>query len=386
MLLIICAGIFMPNFAQYQVSAFAPTIMADMNLSTAQFAQIATAPLIPGVLFSVVAGILVDKFGARKMLTAAMILSTLGVVWRALGSGYVSMYCSMIAIGLCATFLSANSAKILGQWFAPEKVAITVGIYLAVSNGAMALGQGTAALFPSMNGAFMFSVVLAVIVAVIYIIFMRDKQDNTAPSNDKITAPKVSVLEGVKVCIKNKYVWFAAICLMLNISAFCSLSQFLPQALASRGIAPGSSNTIATALTIGGLLSCFITPSLFMRLGHNKLLMAIYSIIAAFGIAFAWKLTDNTVLLFILILITGFFGNGFSAIITSIPMRLEDVGLKYAGTAGGLISTIQLAGTVILPSYIIAPIAGANYGLMFILFAALDILLIGAIQLLPKLD
>ena len=60
--------------------------------------------------------------------------------------------------------------------------------------------------------------------------------------------------------------------------------------------------------------------------------------------------------------------------------------MKYAGTAGGFIATLQLAGTVIFPSYIISPIAGTNYGLMFVLFALLDVILCFVAQLLPKMD
>ncbi|MBQ8974689.1 MAG: MFS transporter, partial [Oscillospiraceae bacterium] len=273
---------------------------------------------------------------------------------------------------------------IFGQWFAPEKVAITVGIYLGVSNGAIALGTGTAALFPSMKTAFLFSAALAVLTVLLYLFFMRDKKEE--PISGEFNEEKTSVLEGVKASVKNKYVWIAAACLMLNISAFCSMSQFLPQALASRGIAQGAANTVAMAFTFGGLLSCFVTPSIFFKIGHTKLLIVIYSVIAALGMIFAWKLSDNTAVLFILIFITGFFGNGFSPIISALPIRLAGIGVKYAGTAGGVIATLQLAGTVIFPSYIISPIAGSNYALMFILFAALDVILCFVAQLLPKMD
>ena len=135
-LILVCAGIFAPNFCQYQVSGFGPQLMKAIGLSTSQFAQIATAPLIPGIFLSLVAGILVDKFGARRCMVLAMLLSALGVIWRYFAAGYTAMYFSMIAMGIGATFLSSNNAKILGQWFPPHKIAITVGIYLGVSNGA----------------------------------------------------------------------------------------------------------------------------------------------------------------------------------------------------------------------------------------------------------
>jgi NNP family nitrate/nitrite transporter-like MFS transporter len=53
------------------------------------------------------------------------------------------------------------------------------------------------------------------------------------------------------------------------------------------------------------------------------------------------------------------------------------VGQRYSGTATGLIITVQLAASVVLPSYVIAPIAGDDYRLIF--------LMLGAIPLLPAI-
>ena len=382
--ILVCVGIFVPNFAQYQVSSFGSQIMRDMDLDTSKFAQIATAPLIPGIFLSLVVGILVDKFGVRKPLIVAMALSAAGIVWRAYATGYTALYVSMICMGVGATFLSANTAKIFGSWFPPKKVALTVGLFLAASNGAISLGTGSASMFPSVDFAFKFSAVLAIVVLVLHILFVRDRKTEKPDGRPDRPREKPSVIEGVKVAAKNKYVWIAALCLMLDLSAYCSLSQFLPQALASRGIPEGTASLVAMSLTLGGLTSCFVTPYLFMKIGRTKLLVCICGIISALGIFFAWRISDSAVVLFILIFITGFFGTAITPTLSSLPVRLKGVGVKYAGTAGGLICTIQLAGTVIIPSYIVSPITGSNYVLMFGIFAGLDILLCIAAQFLPK--
>ena len=63
-LTILCLGLALANYSQYQVSAFGTQITAEMNLSATQFSTIATGPLIPGIFLSLVSGLLVDKFGA----------------------------------------------------------------------------------------------------------------------------------------------------------------------------------------------------------------------------------------------------------------------------------------------------------------------------------
>ena len=67
----------------------------------------------------------------------------------------------------------------------------------------------------------------------------------------------------------------------------------------------------------------------------------------------------------------------------SLPVRLKGIGTRYGGTAGGLLATIQLGGSVVLPTYVIAPIAGTNYVLMFSLFALMMVLFCFVQLLLP---
>ncbi|MBQ4040195.1 MAG: hypothetical protein IJC91_03570, partial [Oscillospiraceae bacterium] len=57
-LTILCLGLALANYSQYQVSAFGTQITAEMNLSATQFSTIATGPLIPGIFLSLVSGLL----------------------------------------------------------------------------------------------------------------------------------------------------------------------------------------------------------------------------------------------------------------------------------------------------------------------------------------
>ncbi len=94
-------------------------------------------------------------------------------------------------------------------------------------------------------------------------------------------------------------------------------------------------------------------------------------------------MTLNPVITFILLFIAGYCSSGFTPIIMSLPVRLKGIGTRYGGTAGGLLATIQLGGSVVLPTYVIAPIAGTNYVLMFSLFALMMVLFCFVQLLLP---
>ena len=80
------------------------------------------------------------------------------------------------------------------------------------------------------------------------------------------------------------------------------------------------------------------------------------------------------VLLPVLLFLSGFCAMGFLAFYQTIPLSLKGVGQRYNGTAVGLIITVQLAASVVLPSYVIAPIAGDDYRLIFLMLGALPLI------------
>ena len=364
----------MPNYAQYQISAFKPEMFARIGMQPDEsvFSSIATAPLIPGIFLSLIAGVLVDKFGAKSVIGTTITISALAVIVRIFCASYWQMYLIMICIGFSATFLNSNCAKIFGQWFPPEKASITMGFFLAFANGSIALGTGTAPLYSSMRGAFIGAAVIAVIACLCWWLFMRNRTDRKEQQTDG--GEKTSVIQGLKVCLCNKYIWIAALCQLLSVGCITAAANFMPSALLSRGLSETAAPVVTMALTFGALLSNFVSPAIIEKVGKYKLMFFIYGLVAAVGLFCFWRLSTNPVVVFILLFIAGFGSNGFSPIIMSLPVRLEGVGTKYGGTAGGMLATIQLGGSVVLPTYVIAPIAGSNYVLMFGLFALMMLL------------
>ena len=121
--------------------------------------------------------------------------------------------------------------------------------------------------------------------------------------------------------------------------------------------------------TIGSLVGCLIAPFVAAKVGKTKPIMFTLALVAAIGGAFGW-LTPNGVILGACLGITGVAIGGVMPLLMSIPVQLPEIGSMYAGTAGGVTATLQLLGAVVIPSYIIAPIAGNNMKVFFLLGGA----------------
>ena len=370
-LLMLFLGIALPDFGQFQVSSLADKLRAAMDLSQSQYSTIATAPLLAGIIFGFLSGVLMDRFGI-KVVTASIVLTTVGLVMRVPMGSFLTQYIAGILIGTAATFINTTAPKIIGQWFPREKTTQFMGMVLAVANLSMALGIGTAALFSSVTAAFRFSAVLAVVVLAVWCLFITEKK-----GQGDGTGETVPVSESIKAVVKHRGVWLVSLFCLGSVAAIGSVSVFMPQALISRGMTAVQAGWYSMAVTLGNCVTNFVSPAIIRRFGTSKkrltVMVCIYSLGEVLFIAFGWRAPG--VLLPVCLFLSGFCAMGFLAFYQTIPLSLKGIGQRYSGTATGLIITVQLAASVVLPSYVIAPIAGDDYRLIF--------LMLGAIPLLP---
>ncbi len=369
-LLMLFLGIALPDFGQFQVSSLADKLRAAMDLSQSQYSTIATAPLLAGILFGFLSGVLMDRFGI-KVVTASIVLTTAGLVLRVPYGTFFTQYVAGILIGTAATFINTTAPKIIGQWFPPEKTTQFMGMVLAVANLSMALGIGTAALFSTVSDAFMFSAVLGVVILAVWCLFITEKKD---PGGGEGEA--VPVMESVRAVVKHRGVWLVSLFCLGSVAAIGSVSVFMPQALISRGMTPVQAGWYSMAVTLGNCVTNFVSPAVIRRFGTSKkrltVMVCIYSLGEVVFVAFGWRASG--VLLPLCLFLSGFCAMGFLAFYQTIPLSLRGVGQRYSGTAVGLIITVQLAASVVFPSYVIAPIAGDDYRLIFLMLGALPLI------------
>lgn len=378
-LLVLFLALILGNYFQYQLSPLAPQLMEEMSMTPAQFSSAFSSPMIPAILLGIVAGVLSDKFGVKKVTSVGLIITMIGLCYRPFASNYTTLMIGMVMGGIGVTFINVNMSKIVGGWYPPEKVGPMVGIAMVGSTLGMTLGTATTAMLPSIKFAFWVSGIASVVIAVIWILFMKDgKKQAAGPEQTE------SVLDSIKVVIKSKNIWLVGLCLMCALGCNVSLVSFLPTALQSRGISASSAGFIASALTIGSLIGTFAGPTIVAKSKRMKPWLLIFGAFLGIGAVFAWRF--STVPAIALLLIAGFGMGTLIPVFMSFPMLLPEIGPAYAGSAGGVITTLELLGAVIIPTYIITPIAGQNFSLYFILAGVVMLLMMFIVLLLPELN
>ncbi|WP_203227568.1 MFS transporter [Calorimonas adulescens] len=378
-LTIACLATFIGSYAQYQIPALAYKLIPAFNLSSSQYASILSAPMLPAVFFSIAAGAMADRFGVKKVVSVGFIFAIIGITFRFAATNFWEMLILMAMAGCSSAFLNANISKLLGAWFPPEQIGTAMGVVLASATIAMAVGTATSAMFPSMRSAFITAGVICVIIAALWVLFIKDKPEG-APD-----MPSMPVAKYIGVAAKSRNIWLVGITMMFIMGAMMALSGFLPNALhAVRGLDPVKAGFAASLGSWGGLAGSILGPVICDRLGRMKPFLVISAILAAAGTYYAWQAPLGAVM-WILFIINGFVGAAISPLLMSFPMLLPEIGPVYAGSAGGLIATMQLIGAFCIPTFIIAPIAGTNFYIMFGLAGLSFLMAAVVIMFLPEL-
>ena len=406
--------LFVPNYSQYQLSPLAHLVMPTYGLDSAQFSMLFSAAMIPGILFSLVAGLLCDRFGVKRVVGIAGIISTLALVARVFAPSFGALFACMMLAGLLATFLNTNVAKIMGSWFPPEKVSLAVGIGLTGPTLSMVIGMGTSAFFPSLQTIFVFTAVVAVLAIVAWWMLFKDgprgvasddvvqvaaddaAADHAAAAREAadpavaleavgaISAAQPSLSECLKVVLKSRNVWLLGIALGLDMAATMCILTFLPQVLQStRGFDPTVAGALSSVVTFGNGVGSILAPMIYARVGRFKPVVIVIAIVAGAGTAFAWQLPEGLVMM-VCFFLTGFSLGGLLVLLVAQIVLLPEIGPVYAGTAGGVGATLQLFGAVVIPSYILMPILGANYPVLYGIAGILCLVIVACVLPLPR--
>ncbi len=383
MLIALCAANFIPNYAQYQLSPFAVSIMDELNITASQFSSLFTAPMIPAILLSLLAGIMVDKFNPKLVMGTAIGITMAGTILSVYSNSYLMLFSAFVMIGVGAAFINCNQAKLISGWYSPEQVTGKMGIVMGASTIAMAVALATTSFFTSRKAASTVSALGAVLAFCLWIFLYKSPEKNSQKNNlEKIPG----VIDGLKVVVKNKHIYTIAACLMAIMGANVVIGSFAPTALQERGIDAVAAGTYSALYTIGCFLSCFIAPALASKLKSVKIAVMIFAVLAFAGTSLSVNYVPEGILLGIAMLLSGVFVGGSIPLLCGLPVQLKGIGPAYAGTAGGLISTIQLIGAVVIPGKILVPISGGNYQVLF--WAGGFCMLVCAViaLLLPKTD
>jgi NNP family nitrate/nitrite transporter-like MFS transporter len=286
----------------------------------------------------------------------------------------------MFVQGFSATFIASTQVKLLGEWFSPNELSVCIGVYMAVTAGGMAIGTGTTGMLPSVKFAYTVAAVIGTCVAVIWLLFMKEKRVGHPGGQEE----KKSVIRALKIVFKERNMIIACSAVLCAQGCYMVISSFLPAILQEvKGMSLIDAGSAASMVSVGYLAGCLMVPAIAAKIGKYR---PIVIALAVMGTAFVMLInfTKPGIPLTILLALTGYVIGGTKPFFLSLPIRLRSIGVENAGTAGGLLNTFQLGGAVIIPSYVVLPISGGDYTKLLPIGAGIYAIVCAAAFLMSK--
>lgn len=388
-LFVVCLVCILANYMQYQVSALAVQLMPMFSIDEAGFSMLLLMPMLTAVFMSIPMGTLGDKVGPKKVVGVCMIVAVAGGFLRTFGDSFILQLISMFMLGAGISALNANLVKIFSAWFM-EKTQIAMGFFFGSAGVGVILAQMVAPLFGSVFMSYFTAAIALTVVTVLWFLLVK----NAPAGMPQVATSGESPLKYFSVAAKSRNVWLVGLSYGFSLAACTAFAGFVPQALIlSCGVDPVTAGLIASCAAFGSIIGSLIGPAICNRLGKWKPYLVVTIVIGTLLMVYFWYgvIMSGTIpslpFLMVVMVLSGAFGAINGPIVQAMPYALPDIRGKYAGSAGGLVSTIGLLCSYFIPVAVSAMAVGSyvlNLGIESLIFLASAVFILLIPELGPK--
>jgi MFS family permease len=187
-------------------SVMVAELMRDFSASAAILGNLSAFYFYAYAALQIPVGLLMDRIGPRRLMTAAAAVAAAGSVLFATSDALAGAYLGRLLIGAGAAFSWVGVLTVLTQWFPAHRFALFTGMAQAVGMAGAIFGQAPLALSVEQIG---WRSTLVAVAAVGFAIALgiwavvRDKQHEAASSE--------SIGASLKVLLSNRETWLNAV-------------------------------------------------------------------------------------------------------------------------------------------------------------------------------
>jgi len=346
-------------------------ISEDLDLSLVQIGTVWGAASLAGVFVSLIGGILSDRFRVKFLLSVTCLLVGITGASRGLSSSFLTLSFTVFLVGIVRLIVPISTTKTIGLWF--------IGRNLGLAMGISAMGMGLGLMLGPMISATILSPLLggwrgvmylygavAIIIGILWFLFGREPHEGDSTVGESVAEPFRQALSSL---IRIKALWLIGFTLLFRMGGIMGMTGYLPLYLREQGWSSVSAD--GTLAVFYGVSTICVVPlsSLSDRLGSRKAILFPALIVALICLVLL-PVVDGA-LIWVLMILSGIFMDGFMAITATMIIETEGVEPRDFGTAFGITLTISQVGGVIAPP-IGNSFASLHPGLPFIFWAVLS--------------
>lgn len=327
-------------FLQVFLSTVSEQIMKDLHLDASSYSLITAAYFLPYAIMQIPMGILVDKFGARKLLTFSVTSCAISVLGFSLTHDFTTAFVGRLFMGLGSSSAYVSLLVLALNWFPKRHFALMVGIANLLGAMGPFLAGGPLSyvldLFHNdwrlvMVGIGCFGLALALMVA----FFIRNSPSLQKDEIIHLDPYQTSLLIRLKNLMQNRQVWMIAL-----FSGFVYVSLPLLGAywgtgyLQSKGLTRTMAASLSSMLWIGYAFGAPLFGKISDSIKRRKFSLTVSALIGIIASSLIVYLPTTEVLTFgFLFFCIGFASSGcspaYATISEHVPENLQATSIGF---------------------------------------------------------
>ncbi len=322
-------------------------VLAELNLEMSDWGMLWAAISFGTLVSAMIGGLLGDRYGVQKIVGLGVVLMGVTLVMRATASGFGSMYVWMFLFGVALALTFPNVPKALGMWFAPEEFGMANGVTQAGYGAGAALALVlTPLVLEPVGGWRSLSIILGVATAIIGVLWFMTVRDRPHEP-DEAEAGHLGTVAAIRQVLSIRDAWTLAVCHMLFLGGYIGIIGYAPTYFVDvQGMTSATAGAVVSVIMWAYVVGALVVPSISDRVGLRKRFYVPGMFIA--GACMVLSGYALGVSLWIVALMWGFFG-GAAPLAFVVPLEMEGVGRRLAGSAVGIAITAGYLGGVLAP-------------------------------------
>lgn len=321
-------------------SVMADTLMKELHINGAQLGNIAACYYYAYLIMQIPTGLMIDKFGPRRIASVAIAFCGVGTYILATAhTGFMAGTARFIT-GLGAVSAVIACLKLTTLWFEPRRFAMLAGLMMSFGMLGAVAGQAPLS-FALTHYGWQYTLyglsATGAVLALIYFTIVRDHGKYEVNTSNE----PVKVLSGLKRILTNKQSWIISVYSGL---AFAPVSAFaglwgVPFLMDSEHISRTQAASEVSLIFIGFAIGAPISGWLSDRVGKRLPLMILGTFISLIMICMIIYIPNLSSITMIVLMFTFGFFISFFLICFSIIREVN--GLLLAATAIGFMNSFD---------------------------------------------
>lgn len=324
---------FAVSFAVWSIlSPLAIVLQKQYRIDDFRISVLIAIPVILGAIARLPMGILTDRFGGRKVMTALLLFTIIPTVGITTAHTFTTFAFWAFLLGMAGSSF-AIGVPFVSRSFGPDKQGLVVGIF-GIGNIGTAISARVVPVLTQQYGWRMSFYLYAVVVLVTAIAVYLLSGDEQIPAG-----PTPSLRDRLAFLRNHRLSWLFSLFYFLTFGGFVAFGIYLPKLLVDlygiNKIDAGNRTAIFVVLaTLARPLGGWVSD----KIGAQKVLMVTFGIVTLFALVLS-GVTQVVVLTLSFLLIAVFLGLGNGAVFKLVTQHFaKDAGLVtgLVGAAGGL--------------------------------------------------